>query len=179
MFTVVGWSINPSRLLLLFHCFHTFSSPCHFLSYSNFDSTSIMYSFMGSTLVLVVNLALILLVRLWNIIHPCLSLSLLLLSVQLFSEESLWARGRAVPFRRLSGPVRESHCVPRQHRCVRAQRTCKFTRTHFRIEHTRTHAQCRTPSLSTTTCTHWNEKSSPIYIFTTHVQRQKIWNDPT
>lgn len=48
MSTVVGWSINPSRLLLSVRCFHTFSSTSHFLSYSNFDGTSIMYSFVGS-----------------------------------------------------------------------------------------------------------------------------------
>lgn len=46
-------------------------------------------------------------------------------------------------------------------------------------KHTHSHSKYQTHSISTTTCTHKNEKFSPIYIFTTHVQRQKILNDPT
>ncbi len=45
--------------------------------------------------------------------------------------------------------------------------------------HTNTQSTYETAAISTTTCTHYNKKLAPIYIFPTHVQRQKNFNDPT
>lgn len=50
--------------------------------------------------------------------------------LQMLPEEPLQSCTRAVPFRRLPGPVCEDHGVPRQHRRVWAQRTGKFASTH-------------------------------------------------
>lgn len=92
----------------------------------------------------------------------------LLPALQLLSEEPVWACRWAVPLRRHSQPVCEGQRVPGQHRGVRAQRTCKFTHTHAHtnsyIQYKSAHKVANAGNLAATR-THYNEKLSPIYIF--------------
>lgn len=103
-------SVTPGLIVFLpFSAAFSFASP--------FGSSSVSFSFMFS----VMKKKLSMTPSLFLFVSPAL---------QLLSEEPVWACRWAVPLRRHSQPVCEGQRVPRQHRRVRAQRTCKFTHSH-------------------------------------------------